>query len=172
MVLENILSNNIINSVRIISRDSKIYEAFKPYFDIQNISLEDYMNNKELRRIYRKKYTVIKMHFQQQKQSRIPISDEECLIKITEQGIAWREFIETARENTTDNGASFLQSTPMDKFIMMTSRDKKVLEDKLVHAAVQRVRNFSIINQQSSTASELSNMLNDSNEEDNVTHRR
>ncbi len=170
MALENIFPNTLINTAKVVSRDSKIYEAFKPYLSgILGIELEAYMSNKELRNDYRQKYMVIKNSFQEREKRLLPMKDEECLAKIATSAIEWQEFISTAKENTLDEGESFISSTPLDKYVLMTAREKAALENKLVAAALERVRFYTEGFGSSNT--ELNSMLNDNNAtEEQVSH--
>ena len=156
MVLQNIFSNNLIINAKQISRDSKIYEAFKPQlYDVLKISLEDYMSDKELRKKYRYKYLAIKSHFQKKNQ-RHSFSDEDCLIKITEQGQIWKEFVETAVEHTQDNGKQFLEQITMEKFV--------------VKSAIRKIR--SISKSLYSNLNELNQMLDNNTNNEQITHKR
>ena len=65
MALAEIFSSGLTSIAKSTSRDSKIYEAFKPYLsDILGIDLETFLKNKELRRAYQQKYEAIKEKFQ------------------------------------------------------------------------------------------------------------
>ena len=168
MQLQNIFLNNLIINAIQISRDSKIYEAFKPQlYDILNISLEDYMKDKELRKQYRYKYLAIKTHFQK-KNRHHRFSDEDCLIKITEQGHIWKEFVVTAIEHTSDKGRMFLEKVTMEKFVIMSIAEKKEIEDQIVLSAVTKIRELS--NSSETASVELDKMLNDNTNTKIITH--
>ena len=170
MVLQNIFSNNLIINARQISRDSKIYEAFKPQlYDVLKISFEDYMSDKELRKKYRYKYLAIKSHFQKQNHQQ-SLSDEDCLIKITEQGQIWKEFVETAVEHTQDNGKQFLEQITMEKFVVMSTDEKKELENNIVKSAIRKIR--SISKSLYSNLNELNQMLDNNTNNEQITHKR
>ena len=143
MVLEEFFSTNLLNSAKMISRDSKIYEAFKvSLLNINGISLSKFMEDKDLRKQYRQKYGNIKAKFQAQTDSKKSISDEECLRKIALGSKEWEEFVLTAKENTIDAGESFVRNIPLERFVVMTPQEKHELENQLVNAAIQRVRNY------------------------------
>lgn len=143
MVLEEIFSTNLLNSAKLISRDSKIYEAFKSsLLNVHGITLSKFMKDKDLKKQYRQKYGDIKAKFQAQSGSKKTISDDDCLRKIALGSKEWEEFVSTAKENTSDAGESFIRNIPLERFVVMTPQEKYELENKLVNAAIERVRNY------------------------------
>ena len=153
------------NNAKVISRDSKIYEAFKPYLlDMQGITLEQFMNDKELRKSYCEKFLAIKAKLQKINKSGNPLSDEKCLMHISKSCREWQDFIITAKENTLDNGESFIQKNPLDSYITMTTAEKLSLEEQLISAAIERVRTFTRDTIPSSDKLELNNMITSSND--------
>lgn len=165
MELAKIFINTSFNNARMISRDSKIYEAFKPYLlDMQEITLEQFMSDKELRKSYREKFLTIKSKLQKIRKTSNQLSDEQCLIHISKSCREWQDFIITAKENTLDNGESFIKRTPLDSYIIMTPAEKMSLEEQLISAAVERVRTFTIDTIPSSDKLELNNMITSSDD--------
>ena len=172
MVLEEFFSTNLLNSAKMISRDSKIYEAFKvSLLNINGISLSKFMEDKDLRKQYRQKYGNIKTKFQEQSDSKKSISDEDCLRKIALCSKEWEEFISTAKENTIDAGESFIRNIPLERFVVMTPQEKRDLENQLVNAAIQRVRNYTRELDKTSSG-ELELMLSPvSEEKEDISHK-
>ena len=143
MQIGKIFSVNLINDVKVVSKDSKIYEAFKPYLqDVLGTSLDEYMKDKELRREYRQKFAKIKEHFQKSDAKYLPIREEECLRRIAKYAKEWSEFILVARESTLDSGKGFIERTPLDKYILMSSRQKDELERQLMSETIKRIRSY------------------------------
>lgn len=172
MELAKIFSTITLNSAKVVSRDSKIYEAFKAdLLDTRGITLEEFMKNKDMRKHYLDLFLSIKSNFEHKK--REEISDEQCLTNISKIGRQWKEFIDTAKDCTLDGGREFISTTPLEKYIFMSSAEKDLLEDRLVRAAVTRVRAFQTTD--SNVAAQLDSMLSDkknSNEEKNDSRGR
>lgn len=168
MALAEIFSSGLTSIAKSTSRDSKIYEAFKPYLsDILGIDLETFLKNKELRRAYQQKYETIKEKFQSESTSRTPMKDEECLTRIVGYSGAWKEIITTAQEYTLDHGESIIKDIPLDKYILMSNSQKELLEQRIIVAAVERVK---VISEQQA---ELHEMLRKENNKINMseTHK-
>ena len=164
MALANIFSSGLTSIAKATSKDSKIYEAFKPYLsDILGIDLETFLKNKELRRAYHQKYEAIKEKFQAESTSRVPIKDETCLTRIVGYSHAWKEIITTAQEYTLDHGTSIIKDTPLDKYILMSNSQKELLEQRLIAAAVEKVK---VVSEQQK---ELHEMLHKENNKINMS---
>lgn len=142
-MLSSIFSKSTIINARSISKDSKIYEAFKPYlFGILGLDLEEFMRNKELRLAYRQKFAIIKSKFQSDENNGKSLTDEDCFRRIFRYSQEWQEFVSTARENTLDAGESFIESVPLDSFILMNYNQKETLEQWLITAAIEKIRAY------------------------------
>ena len=160
MELAKIFLSNSFNNVKSISMDSKIYEAFKPYlFDTKKISLEEFMKDKELRYAYREKYQKVKAKLQKISNTKCTLKDEECFAYIFKSCQEWQEFIETAKDNTLDNGESFIRALPLDRYLMMTNDQKSTLEENLIKSAITRVRTISQAISSQNNNDELNAML-------------
>ena len=172
MELAKIFSTITLNSAKVVSRDSKIYEAFKAdLLDTRGISLEEFMKNKDMRKHYLDLFLSIKSNFECKK--REEISDEQCLTNISKIGRQWKEFIDTAKDCTLDGGKEFISTTPLEKYIFMSTSEKNLLEDRLIQAAVTRFRTFQTAD--SNTATQLDSMFSDkktNNEEKNNSRGR
>lgn len=146
MEILKLFPKNLVNNASMISRDQKIYEAFSPYLsDIKGISREDFMKNKSMRREYQDKFNNLKSFFQKQRGKKKPLTDEEGFSILARNSRDWQEFISVARENTLDEGKSFIESTPLDVFAGMTTSEKYQLETKLTNAILERIRSFDTI---------------------------
>ncbi len=169
MVIPNIFSIGSENH----SRDIKIYKSFEPYLQgILGISQEEFLSDRNLRRTYQQKFTAIKAKFQSEARGKTVISDDECHNKISASAQGWEEFIKTAIDNTSDNGRSFIASTPLDRYILMSSEERNNLENQLNEAALSRLRAiFQKDNMHNSQ--ELETMLNDKSDDvsDERTHK-
>ena len=63
MELAKIFSTITLNSAKVVSRDSKIYEAFKAdLLDTRGITLEEFMKNKDMRKHYLDLFLSIKFN--------------------------------------------------------------------------------------------------------------
>ena len=125
------------------------------------------MSDIQLRTKFRYKYLAIKSHFQKQNHQQ-SLSDEDCLIKIAEQGQIWKAFVETAVEHTQDNGKQFLEQITMEKFVVMSTDEKKELENNIVKSAIRKIRSIS----NSSDLNELNQMFDNNTNSGQITHKR
>lgn len=160
MIIPNIFSINSIGQ----SKDVKIYKSFEPYLKgILEISQEEFLRDRNLRHAYQQKFASIKTKFQIEERGRTVLSDDECHRRISRYAQSWQEFINTAISNTLDNGQTFIASTPLDRYILMSNEERYEIENQLNNAAIARLR--AILQRDNiPNSQELNTMLNDDND--------